>query len=183
MILLFLVNCLWLLLPAYFANMFASLSRKFKGFSFMAYPIDFKKNLGKKRIFGDHKTFRGYFFGVLAAIIISIIQYVLYQNDFFIKISFFNYNHYSILLGFLLGLGALLGDSIGAFIKRRFNIAPGRRFLVIDQITFVIGALSLSCFIFVPNVWIWLVSIVLTFFLHILVNHIAFYLKIDKNKW
>jgi len=183
MIFLFLLKCFWLLFPAYFANIFASLSGKFKGFSFMAYPVDFKKNLGKKRILGDHKTFRGYFFGILVAIIIAIIQYVLYQFGFFIKISFYNYNFYPILFGFLMGLGALLGDSLGAFIKRRFNIAPGRRLLVVDQIMFVIIALALSCFVFVPNIWIWLVSIALTFCLHIIINHIAFYLKINKNKW
>lgn len=183
MILLFLLKCIWLLLPAYFANMFASLSRKYKAFNFMAYPVDFKKNLGKKRILGDHKTFRGYFFGILAAVIIAIIQYGLYQFNFFINLSFYNYNYYPLLFGFLMGFGALFGDSIGAFIKRRFNIVPGQRMLVIDQVMFVIFALALTCFVFVPSIWIWVVSVALTFVLHIIVNHIAFYLKINKNKW
>jgi CDP-2,3-bis-(O-geranylgeranyl)-sn-glycerol synthase len=163
--------------------MFASLSGKIKSLSFLDYPVDFKKNLFGKRILGDHKTFRGYLFGVLVGIMVAIIQYMLYQFDFFIKISFYNYNYYPILLGFLMGLGALLGDSFGAFIKRRFNIAPGRRMIVVDQITFIIGGLALSCFIFVPEIWIWIVSIVLGFVLHIVVNHLAFYLKINKNKW
>ena len=183
MIFLFLLKCLWLLLPAYFANMFASLSSKWKAFSFMAYPVDFKKNLGKKRILGDHKTFRGYFFGVLAAVIIAIIQYILYQFGFFQNISFYNYEYYPLLLGFLLGLGTLIGDSVGAFIKRRFNYIPGQRMLVVDQVMFVVFALALVCFVYVSNIWIWVVSIILTFIFHIIVNHLAFYLKINKNKW
>lgn len=182
-ILLFLVKCLWLLLPAYFANMFASLSNKFHGFKFMEYPVDFKKNLGKRRILGDHKTFRGYFFGVLVAIIIGIIQYILYQFHFFQILSFYNYEYYPWLFGFLLGLGALIGDSLGAFIKRRFYYIPGQRMIVVDQIMFALFALVLGCFVFVPSVWIVLTSLVLTFVLHILINHVAFYLKITKNKW
>jgi CDP-2,3-bis-(O-geranylgeranyl)-sn-glycerol synthase len=87
------------------------------------------------------------------------------------------------LFGFLIGLGALLGDSVGAFIKRRFNIPPGVRLLVVDQVMFVIIALALICFVFVPSIWIWIASIVLTFVLHIIVNHLAFYLKINNNKW
>ena len=183
MIFLFLLKCLWLLLPAYFANMFASLSSKFTGFSFLAYPVDFKKSFGKKRIFGDNKTFRGYVFGILAAVIISIIQYILYQSSFFQSISFYNYEYTPILLGFLLGFGALLGDSIGAFIKRRFNIYPGKRMLVVDQVTFVVFAMVFLCFVYVPSIWVVIASIVMTFILHIVVNHLAFYLKINKNKW
>jgi len=81
----------------------------------------------------------------------------------------------SLLICFLLGFGA--------FFKRMLGYNPGEPFVPFDQIDFVIGAL-----IFVyPFVDLTLnkviVIIILSFVLHILVNHFAFYTKIRKEKW
>ena len=48
------------------------------------------------------------------------------------------------LIGFLLGFGALLGDALGSFIKRRMGIGRGKPAPILDQIDFLIVA---TCFV------------------------------------
>src|SRR3989338_255015 len=124
----FLLKCFYLMLPAYFANMAPVI---FKKISFLSYPVDFSKKLGNRPIFGKNKTFRGFFFGILLAIIVSYIQFELYKTVSFRNISFFNYGNW-ILFGFLMGFGALAGDLAKSFFKRRAGIKPGDRFIPFD---------------------------------------------------
>ena len=48
-----------------------------------------------------------------------------------------------ILIGFLLGFGALLGDALGSFLKRRLGIGRGKPAPILDQLDFIIVALIL----------------------------------------
>ena len=45
---------------------------------------------------------------------------------------------------FLSALGAMTGDAIGAFIKRRLNMKPGQAAPILDQWDFVFGALAFA---------------------------------------
>ena len=175
----FILKCFYLMLPAYFANMAPVIMKKIDLFAF---PIDFDRQLNKKPIFGRNKTFRGFVFGIIFSIAISGLQFLLYSSDAFKNISFFDYQNW-ILLGFLLGLGALTGDLIKSFFKRRLNIEPGHKFVPFDQTDFVLGALLFVTAFFDLTVKIFLTSLIMSFILHIIVNHIAFYLKIRKEKW
>ena len=176
---LFLLKCLYFMLPAYFANMAPVLVKKINLF---VVPIDFNKKIKNKPILGSHKTFRGLIFGVLFAIIISYIQFRLYSAESFRSISFFDYQNW-LLFGFLMGFGALAGDTVKSFFKRRTGIRPGDKFIPFDQIDFVVGAFAFTAPIFGTTFKIILVSLFLAFFLHVLANHLAFYLKIRKEKW
>ncbi|MCS7134773.1 MAG: CDP-2,3-bis-(O-geranylgeranyl)-sn-glycerol synthase [Candidatus Pacearchaeota archaeon] len=182
-IFLFLIQCIWFALPAYAANIFASLSAEVKFLQILGFPIDFYQQWKGKRILGDNKTIRGFLIGTFFAILVSFFQHILFKNELIRKISFFDYSKNFLLLGFLLGLGALVGDSFGSFIKRRLNIPCGERFLLLDQLSFICFALLFASFIYPINIKIWLVLLPLTFLLHIVVNHLAFYLKIKKAKW
>lgn len=174
-----LLKCFYLMLPAYFANMAPVMARKINLFVF---PVDFNKAIGNSPIFGKHKTFRGFVFGIIFAVVIAYLQYLIYDIEFFKNISFFSYQNW-LLFGFLMGLGALVGDLIKSFFKRRLGINPGDRFIPLDQIDFVIGALVFIVPIFDVTLKIFLVSLLLSFVLHIIVNHAAFYLKIRNEKW
>lgn len=175
----FLLQCFYLMLPAYFANMAPVIVRNINLFSF---PLDFNKKINNKPILGKNKTFRGLFFGVIFAIIASYIQFELNQLDFFRYISFINYKNW-ILFGTLIGLGSLTGDSVKSFFKRRLGRIPGTKFVPFDQIDFVIGALVFIIPVFNLTLNIFVTSLLLSFVLHIIVNHIAFYLKIREEKW
>jgi len=173
--LLFILQCFYFMFPAYIANMAPVIVRNW--FKKIAFPIDFGRN-----IFGNNKTFRGLIFGVLSAIIIAYLQFLLYNLAFFRNLSFINYSNW-LLIGFLMGFGAIFGDMFESFIKRRLGIKPGQRFIPWDQLDFVFGAL-----VFVEIVldlsWkkIFFIAII-SILGHILVNHAAFYLGIRKEKW
>ena len=177
--LLFTLKCFYLMLPAYLANMAPVLVKKL---NFLAFPIDFGRKIGGMGVFGKNKTFRGIFFGVAFAIAIAYLQYLMHNNPFFSSISFIDYNNW-LLFGFLMGLGALTGDLAKSFFKRRFGVRPGDKFVPFDQTDFVIGALIFIIPVFRLTFGIFFASLFLSFTLHIIVNHIAFCLKIRDEKW
>ena len=178
-ILLFLLKCFYLMLPAYFANMAPVIVKKINLFAF---PIDFGKKINNKPILGNNKTFRGLVFGIIFAVIIAYLQFFLYNMEFFRNLSFLDYQNW-LLFGLLIGFGALIGDLIKSFFKRRLGLKPGARFVPFDQTDFVIGALIFIMPIFNLTLKIFIISLLLSFVLDIMVNHIAFYLGIRDERW
>ena len=176
---LFILKCFYLMLPAYFANMAPVMVKKINLFVF---PIDFNKQINNKPVLGKNKTFRGLIFGVIFAIVISYLQFLMYNAGFFRNVSFMNYQNW-LLFGFLMGLGTLTGDSVKSFFKRRVNIKPGDKFVPFDQIDFIIGASVFILPVFGLTWKIFFVSLFLSLILDIIVNHLAFYLKIRNEKW
>jgi len=143
----------------------------FKRVDFLNYPVS-KKNLG------DHKTWRGLFFGVLMATVVVFIQKNMFPN---IPFKLLDYNEINpLIIGPLLGAGALIGDMIKSFFKRRVGIKPGSSWIPFDQIDWIVGAnLFLLGYtnIGLQNIAI---SIVLMGALHPLANLIGFTLKLQK---
>lgn len=164
----------WLLLPAGIANMGPVL---FKWLSFLNYPIDFNKKFRKKPIFGKNKTFRGFFVGIILAIVFVHLQ------DLVIGGYYDLFNPYLYIVGFLLGFGALFGDLVASFFKRQLNIKPGKPLVPFDQLDWVAGALVFVSF-YVPLSWITVITGLILFgLLHPLINLVGYALKIKKNKF
>lgn len=176
--LLFVLKCIYFMLPAYFANMMPVFVRKI---NFLNYPLDFGGKINGKPVLGKNKTWRGLVFGVVIAGIIFYLQQIAYGNDFFKSISLIDYTNTSILIGFGLGFGALLGDLIESFVKRRINIEPGEVLAPWDQLDFVIGALLFSFWLLSWEAV--LVILVISPLLHVLVNYIRYSMKIKENKF
>ncbi len=174
------LKLIWLMLPAYFANMTPLFVQGI--FKKMAFPLDLGLNFRNKRIFGSHKTFRGLFFGIAAAMLVYLSQQILYDIPFFQELSLISYDEF-VFFGFWLGFGALLFDLIKSFFKRQLDIQPGKSWFVFDQLDYVLGALFFMSFYYSPG---WLevfLIILLSFALTIIVKHIGFWLGIDKAKW
>lgn len=170
-----LANLAYFMAPAYFANMAPVLSRVLK----KNLPLDFNIKFNDKRLLGSHKTLFGSIFGVIAAIIIAFIQNLIFVKTNFGLINYSNWPQ----IGLLFGFGAIFGDALKSFFKRRLNFKPGSRWFPLDQIDFVVGALAFISFIYFPG-WIESIAILLVSVLgHIIVNHCAFYLGIRKEKW
>jgi len=168
------------MMPAYFANMAPVIVKNL--FKFLAIPIDLNKKINNKPMFGKNKTFRGLIFGVLFAIVIGFVQFILYRFDFFKNISFFDYSNW-LIFGFLMGFGAIFGDLIESFFKRRLNIKPGQSFVPWDQLDFVIGALISVYFVFRFDFKILITACLISFLSHVIINHMSFYLKFRDTKW
>lgn len=173
------LECLWFLLPGLLANTAPVFA---KNINFLNYPVDFNKKLGGKRIFGSHKTFRGFFFGIITAISVVFIQIQVYDIIFFNNISLLDYSSINfILIGFLFGFGALFGDAIKSFFKRRVGISPGKSWVPFDQIDSVLGILLLMSFIYVPSILYIFAMITIELILHLVFVYLGYLLKIREQ--
>lgn len=220
------LSSLYFILPAYFANMFPVVFAKIK-LPVTSGPLPLGAPVNKK-LFGSHKSWRGFYAGYLGALIILYLQFYLQKegltqpadpafNGISSSVTLWNPANYGILspavsidpsasgifhpLGgfpptllnyenisllfyaFLFGLGALTGDLIKSFFKRRLSVKPGRPFFPFDQLDFVIGALIfLAPFYILP----WqnlLVILIITPLLHFLTNLLGYLLKLKKVWW
>jgi CDP-2,3-bis-(O-geranylgeranyl)-sn-glycerol synthase len=189
-LLLLVLQSTYFLIPAYFANMAPPIAKKFKILESLNIPIDKgRSHKDGRSIFGKNKTYRGYVVGIIGGIIGAFLQIILFTNQFFHSISVpgIDYTNYFIILslGVLLSFGAITGDLVESFFKRRLNKDSGQSMIPWDQIDHVMGAYLFSLpitFYFIS--WkLFLCSLIITFFLHVIINHIAFYFGIRNEKW
>lgn len=89
----------------------------------------------------------------------------------------------TIFHGFLLSFGALIGDLIGSFIKRRLNLERGQPAPPLDQLDFILGALVFSFIVFIPPLEIIIVLVILTPIIHLTANVIGYKLGLKKEPW
>ena len=155
---------LWFIFPAYCANAVPVI---FGGHR----PIDFGKSfLDGKPILGSHKTLRGFFSGLLVGTLVGFLQTLLSQHLLFQYDTKFQY---TVLLGFVISLGALIGDLVESFIKRRLDLPPGGSLPIGDQLDFIVGALLFSLPVSPPSLLMILIILVITPFIHLLTNLLA----------
>lgn len=169
--LILILKTLYFFLPAAFANMAPVL---FKNIPIFNKPINIK-------LFGSHKTYRGFFFGIILAIAVSFLQFLIspYANLSLIQYTTNNF----LLIGFLLGAGAITGDLVKSFFKRRLNIKPGNSFIPFDQIDWIIGAIIFTFPIIIYSLIQILSLLIICGLLHPLTNLLGYALKIKKNKF
>lgn len=181
MILIACVTTLYFILPAYFSN---GGGLVFGG----GLPVDFGKSDSKgNRWIGDGVTWRGLIGGTIIGIITGAVQgyfgpqIIAEFGDYIITPIITNIPE-GILIGFLLGFGALLGDAIGSFLKRRLGIGRGKPAPILDQLDFLIVALILVSFVVKLN-WLFVViAIVMTLVIHLIANTGAYLLGM-KDVW
>lgn len=178
------IKALFYFLPAYAANAMPILLAKYKVAEFLNVPVDFNIKLGGFLVFGRTKTYRGIIGGVFAALIIIILQILIYNavpESHYLYL--FQYEFPGILwLGVLMGLGEGLGDLIKSFFKRRLNLKSGTPFFPFDQMSFL-GALLLSSIYYMPEFNYILAIVILSPALPIAANLIAYRLKWKKVWW
>ena len=174
-------SLIWIIAPAFVANAAALFSRRIKFLKPIAIPVDLEKKwFDGRRIIGNSKTIRGFVTGIFAAILSAVV--IFYASEYF-KISVFISLSSAILTSTILGFGALLGDAVKSFFKRRIGMKEGKNLIFFDQLDFLIGAILISLpFDHFPARFI-LVIIAATFVLHIITNIIAFYLKLKRVPW
>lgn len=180
----FVLNCLYFFLPAYLCNMTPPLLNKAGFLKFLAKPIDFSRKFKGEPILGQNKTWRGVLLGIFIGILVAYLQSFLYKFSFFQRISVLNYTEINILFfGFLISGGAVFGDLLFSFFKRRLNKKPGQKWFPFDQIDYVIGSFLFLTLFFKINFSIWGTLLILTLFLHIIVTRLGFWFKLTDSKW
>ena len=152
------LTSIWLYLPAYFAN---AAPVALGG----GPPLDGGENwLDGKPFLGGHKTLRGCIVGVFMGLLIGLLQGSLY-------------------VGLTQGLGAILGDLISSFLKRRWDVAPGEGFPLLDQLDFIVAAIILSQPYTRASLQEMIIILIVTVPIHYFMNYVAWLIKIKENPW
>ena len=192
--LLALAGAVWALLPAFVANALAPLSLG-KG-----PKMDFGRTWKKdgRRVLGSSKTWIGFFIGGFLGMVVGIFEAYLYlaaPPSLQLIPSFGATLILAIPPVALLSFGALTGDALGSFIKRRLGVPSGGRSPLLDQLPFVVvpmvligvtyPSLFLAAFwpglILGPLVIAW--ALLLTLFLHTSFNWVGYFLRVKKVPW
>lgn len=168
---------LFFIFPAYVANAVPVISGGGK-------PIDGGKKLPDGNpIFGSHKTVRGFTTGIVAGTLVGAAQSVMLQfgalSDFAHLLPF----QFSVWLGFAVSFGALIGDLVHSFVKRRISIVEGAPLPVADQLDFVVGAVVFSFFVSPPPLLTIFIIFVITLPIHLLTNLLAHIAGVKKTPW
>lgn len=166
------LQALWFIAPAYIANSSPVILKGKR-------PLDFGRKLGRHRILGDGKTIEGTFGGIAIGTLFGLLQ--IYVQDFLPASWSLAKLNFSLVL--LLSTGALTGDVVGSFIKRRFGIPRGKHFPLFDQLTFLIAALLLSSYVYRPSNQMVVTLFILTPIIHWATNNVAYILKLKKHPW
>ena len=178
------VQAFWIVIPIYISNASAVIVGG-------GTPIDFgKKWKDGRRILGDGKTWRGLFSGTFIGMtsgfgLVVAASYINSKDFAFLKITNFEGFPLMIPIIFSLCFGALLGDIIESFFKRRIGKERGQDWIIFDQLDFIIGALFFSFIMssffnfigsesnwFFENISIWhiIFLIIITPFFHLTAN-------------
>ena len=180
---------LWLLLPAYIANAFATLPRG------RGPPMDFGRVWPRdgRRILGPSKTWSGFLCGGFAAMPFGLLEawlILLAPPDLALVPTLGATVVDAIPLVAILTFGAMTGDALGSFLKRRLGRESGARTLLLDQLPFVLVPIALG-FAFYPALFVsvfghweavlWL--IVFTLGLHAAFNWIGYKAGVKKVPW
>ena len=171
------VQAVLFILPSYFAN---SIPVLLGGGT----PIDGGRKLPDgSRLFGDGKTIRGFFAGVFAALLIGSLEALVLPGTAW-DIYAGNPQAY-VYAGLLLGIGTMIGDLAGSFIKRRQGVARGKSSIVLDQLTFLIGALVFAYPVAAKLIGVEAVVFlaILTYFVHVAANVLAHRIGLKKVPW
>ncbi len=127
---------IWLMFPAFVAN---------TGAVFLGggRPIDGgKTHRDGNRVLGDGKTWRGLIGGTTFGVFIGLLQVVANSFSEWPEFTFGDFP-FSFVVIFSLSVGALLGDIIGSYFKRRMGIERGKKAPVLDQYDFLVVAVLL----------------------------------------
>lgn len=184
-------------------------------------PIDGGRNWRDgRRIFGDHKTWNGLikgplFLGIPISIAVAFLflifwpsiadyqsgsakegLFVLYEDISYYKYYFiggtFPAGFISLIIRIVLcAYGAAIGDLIGSFLKRRFNLESGAPAPIIDQLDFAFFAIILTSIpalfmpeLFrIPDIHIIIFLMILTPSVSVIANTVAFILGLKDVPW
>jgi CDP-2,3-bis-(O-geranylgeranyl)-sn-glycerol synthase len=180
---------LWLLLPTYIANALATLP---KG---RGPAMDLGRVWARdgRRILGGSKTWSGFLAGSLGGMPFGLLEAWL------ILLAPPNLKLVPVLapsvlaavpLAAILTFGAMTGDALGSFLKRRLGRSSGARTFLLDQLPFVLVPIAVglvvypSLFLEVFASWeavLWL--LVYTLGLHAAFNWVGFKLGLKKVPW
>lgn len=191
-----LINMYVTLAPAIIAGVFNMIWCKSGLCKRLKKPMDGGKCFADgKRIFGDNKTWKGFFgmiaFGGIANVLWGFLCMALpsFEQFHFIYRNHTNTFLFNIWTGLLIGFAYALFELPNSFIKRRFDITPGKTssgikkaiFVFFDQADSIFGCVLVVCFFYPMNVWFYFAYVLVGALTHIILNMLLYFAKLRKN--
>jgi len=170
----------WAMLPAYVPNNAAVLVGG-------GHPIDAGRTWRGARVLGDGKTWRGTAAGALAGIALALVLNAV--GPTISAATGLPLPAFPPVAMVALPIGAMVGDALASFLKRRTGRERGAAFPGIDQFDFVLGALVLTAlgafewFTATFTLSVLAVVLVLTPLLHVGTNVIAYQVGLKSETW
>ncbi len=184
-----LASVLWILLPVYAANGLATIPRG------RGPPMDLGRTWPRdgRRVLGPSKTWSGFWFGTLVAMLIALLEahlILIAPPSLAIVPRYGPTVAAAIPVALWLPAGAMLGDALGSFVKRRLGRPSGARVPLLDQLPFALLPVGVGLVAFpavfrpvfasLPGLF-WLVA--LTLGLHVLFNYVGYWVGLKKVPW
>jgi CDP-2,3-bis-(O-geranylgeranyl)-sn-glycerol synthase len=156
------LSAIWFILPAYLANGGALVLGG-------GMPLDLGRKMGDGgRILGDGVTIRGTLGGIVVGLLVGLLQRM--GTD----------PYFGAFLGLVMGTGAMFGDALGSFVKRRLGVRRGKSAPVMDQLGFLLFALAFAAMVTEVSFTTIIILLILTPTLHLVTNAIAYQLGMKK---
>ncbi|MCI4366709.1 MAG: CDP-archaeol synthase [Thermoplasmata archaeon] len=183
------IEVLWVLIPMYIASATATIPRG------RGPPMDLGHiwRSDGRRILGPSKTWGGFFFGSLFALPFALLEAGLVlaaPPSLQIVPSYGATLVAAVPVGLLLTFGAMSGDALGSFLKRRMGRESGARTVLLDQLPFVLLPIGIGLILF-PATFVpaflsleglaWL--LVYTVALHAAFNWVGYWVGLKKVPW
>jgi CDP-diglyceride synthetase len=184
------------LLPVIFAGVLNMVWVKSPYMSFWAKPIDNNKCFfDGKRIFGDNKTWKGFFGMIVFAISSTVIWGLVCGKIPYLNAHNYLYRNYdnSVIynagIGFLLGLAYAICELPNSFLKRRVDIKPGKTakglksilFVLLDQADSIFGCVLVIFIFYKMRILFYFAYVCIGAVTHILINMLLYIAKLRKN--
>lgn len=166
------------------------LCMKYDWFRSLKRPLDQGLSFRGRRVFGDHKTWRGLLINLLFCTLGAMVQARLLHAQILPDwLPLLGYGPYGLSVGVLLGLGMTFGELPNSFLKRQLAVPPGGKgrgflgvlFFLLDQVDLAIGIWAFLLFVVKPAPSLVLLSFFITFVLHIAVSTIGYILKMRRT--
>jgi CDP-2,3-bis-(O-geranylgeranyl)-sn-glycerol synthase len=175
------VVAVWAMLPAYVPNNAAVLAGGGR-------PIDGGRTISKgMRLLGDGKTWRGTAVGTGAGVLLAALMNL--ARPAAVDATGVAVPTFPLAAAVGLALGAMLGDILASFVKRRTGRERGARFPGVDQLDFVVVSLGLTAI--VATDWVLatftlpvlVIVLIVTPVLHVSTNAAAYVLGVKDEPW
>ena len=178
------LGAVYFMLPAYIANL--------SGLAFGGgTPVDGGRECKDgRRLIGNGVTWKGCQNGTIIGTLVGVVLGIIgtFYGDLsvltggIIDLHVYGSIIDGLILGFLMAFGALLGDAVGSFLKRRIGLQRGEPAPIMDQLDFVIGALVLSLLVVQISWKFFIIIAILSIALHLGANIVAYLLGM-KDVW
>ena len=175
---------IWFLLPAGFANaspIFIAAVPFLKKYNT---PIDGGKKFRGHDLLGPHKTWRGIITGIIVATLTLWVQQMIVVDASWAHFVTGPVNYAALpvlILGPLFAIGALGGDAVESFFKRRIGIKSGKSWIGFDQLDYVVGAIIITLPFVILQPIQYVMIIIVWFLLHLTTSFAGWMVGLKKE--